>query len=1195
MKHNHHQRKRIFRTAAKPLAVFALLAMNAGAQAVESPFAFIPLHLQTTTTQTSGVGTKPNLIIQFDDSGSMNFTANGQPTTDANKKRITIARNALNKVVSNPDNFNKFNWGLISLWSNESRQLGGRGSRQYAEDFMAGRREFALSLDEMTRLISGLTADKGTPTAERYMDAAHILQKAMKYRCQKSYVILFSDGDAYSYTPIPRVDSANRTFTWANQSSLTFFVPNGFNTDGRKNVLVTRSSPATYYTWVAADPLAHNNRPNYPLLSDAQMQKYTQPLYKLDGFYDYPAMFTRDGAGRYRWNLDNSGTPVTSLITFPKNLLARFVGYNFNALKSENAWSQHPYVLPFLADLMLENDLKTSPRDGNDAAGKSWDDTADGLDPKQNIRTFAVGFGSGLTPIGKLALDGMSNETNRVALNASSPQELDEAFKKIFDQISEQNQVIPPKSISTISPTVGYDTKAPDTLNSATSIHLNLATGSSELRFYNLQKSPSGKNYIVDSSHFTTPDFSQRKVLINHGTGSNNRTSWFDANAPLDNGYFDLVSNNREEWKTSLMPWLTRRKSDSEIAGIANNSFPYRIRQKSSPDTYNMGDVLDSSLEAVSVDQGKLYGRDRYLITAANDGMVYLFESKNDPAHPYTLKLNYMPSAMQRENATDTVSKYYKSIANADYITGKDTPNPHQYLLNGGFTIRITDKMGPQRIFMSGNMGQAGRGSYSLNIGGKKRSDNSPVGLEANDWLASVPLFETEKGTNNKMGYTIGAPKIGRIAPVRSISTSGNQTSMDTNVEKLYYATFVNSGVRHPTDRENTESALYVYSTLGNENAGTNVGVDNTLPAKGQLVQKVVAQGSNGGLAEATIVDTDFDGAVDVAYAGDFKGNLYRFDFRNASPSQWTVSRIFTTNNNRPITAAPAVMRQDKTHYVVIFGTGSDLYQSDLENKDTQSMYGIYDDLNVMNPRAVNSSELLQQNLTRDTFNGTYNQRDLTEHAWSNDKKGWFFNLTANTGERVVTKPTMLLKTAIFTTRQYSANKQGSNTGVNQDVCVPSSETNAVSSSSWLMQVRGDTGGKLPKNDDSFGYIDFAGRNDTGRYKVRPDESLIAGFQYPKGGLLSINLTFPSKNASIIGDSANAYTTSGDVGTGTDIDPKKGGQDPAMCINVDNGAGQMISSSSGDTSSAGINDSHGVFAKQCSSPGLRRISWREIF
>ncbi|WP_048654485.1 PilC/PilY family type IV pilus protein, partial [Neisseria gonorrhoeae] len=82
-------------------------------------------------------------------------------------------------------------------------------------------------------------------------------------------------------------------------------------------------------------------------------------------------------------------------------------------------------------------------------------------------------------------------------------------------------------------------------------------------------------------------------------------------------------------------------------------------------------------------------------------------------------------------------------------------------------------------------------------------------------------------------------------------------------------------------------------------------------------------------------------GTVDIAYAGDRGGSMYRFDLSGDNPSKWTVRTIF--QGTKPITSAPAVSRlADKR--VVIFGTGSDLSEEDVLNTDEQYIYGIFDD-----------------------------------------------------------------------------------------------------------------------------------------------------------------------------------------------------------------------------------------------------------
>ncbi|MCH8766837.1 pilus assembly/adherence protein PilC, partial [Neisseria gonorrhoeae] len=159
-----------------------------------------------------------------------------------------------------------------------------------------------------------------------------------------------------------------------------------------------------------------------------------------------------------------------------------------------------------------------------------------------------------------------------------------------------------------------------------------------------------------------------------------------------------------------------------------------------------------------------------------------------------------------------------------------------------------------------------------------------------------------------ELGYTVGTPQIGKIRNGK-------------------YAAFLASGyaAKDIVSSDNT-TALYVYD------------LKDTL---GTPIAKIEVKDGKGGLSSPTLVDKDLDGIVDIAYAGDRGGNMYRFDLSNSDPSKWSVSTIF--EGQRPITSAPAVSRlADKR--VVIFGTGSDLTEDDVLDTKEQYIYGIFDD-----------------------------------------------------------------------------------------------------------------------------------------------------------------------------------------------------------------------------------------------------------
>ncbi|HGN6426429.1 TPA: PilC family type IV pilus tip adhesin, partial [Neisseria gonorrhoeae] len=288
-----------------------------------------------------------------------------------------------------------------------------------------------------------------------------------------------------------------------------------------------------------------------------------------------------------------------------------------------------------------------------------------------------------------------------------------------------------------------------------------------------------------------------------------------------------------------------------------------------------------------------------------------------------------------------------------------------RYGVDGGFVLRrITDDQDKQKhFFMFGAMGLGGRGAYALDL--SKINGNYP---------AAAPLFDVKNGDNNgknrvELGYTVGTPQIGKTQ---------NGT----------YSAFLASGyAAKQIDGPTNKTALYVYD------------LKNTL---GTPIAKIEVQGGKGGLSSPTLVDKDLDGTVDIAYAGDRGGNMYRFDLSSDKPSEWTVRTIF--QGTKPITSAPAVSRlADKR--VVIFGTGSDLSEEDVLDTKEQYIYGIFDDdkgtVNVkVDPKDLGGG-LLEQNLTQE--NKTLFLTNNKASGGSNGK-GWVVKLRQ--GERVTVKPT---------------------------------------------------------------------------------------------------------------------------------------------------------------------------------------------
>ncbi|EPH8210215.1 PilC family type IV pilus tip adhesin [Neisseria gonorrhoeae] len=441
------------------------------------------------------------------------------------------------------------------------------------------------------------------------------------------------------------------------------------------------------------------------------------------------------------------------------------------------------------------------------------------------------------------------------------------------------------------------------------------------------------------------------------------------------------VNLEADEWKKVLLPWTVRGPgNDNKFKSINQKpdkySQRYRIRENGNRD---LGDIVNSPIVAVG----------GYLATAANDGMVHIFKKNGgSDERSYNLKLSYIPGTMPRQyfdNDTSalkgsTLAQELRTFAEKGYVGDR-------YGVDGGFVLRQVELRGQKHVFMFGAMGLGGRGAYALDL--SKIDGNYP---------AAAPLFDVKDGDNNgkngknrvELGYTVGTPQIGKTQ---------NGT----------YSAFLASGyaAKQIASQEN-KTALYVYD------------LKDTL---GTPIAKIEAPGGKGGLSSPTLVDKDLDGIVDIAYAGDRGGNMYRFDLSNSDSSKWSAKVIF--EGDKPITSAPAVSRlADKR--VVIFGTGSDLSEEDVVDTKEQYIYGIFDDdEGTVNVKVTNGTAggLLEQHLTQENKTLFLNKR-----SDGSGSKGWAVKLTG--GQRVTVKPTVVLRTAFVTIRKYNDGGCGAETAI---------------------------------------------------------------------------------------------------------------------------------------------------------------------
>ncbi|HGH6927349.1 TPA: PilC family type IV pilus tip adhesin, partial [Neisseria meningitidis] len=630
------------------------------------------------------------------------------------------------------------------------------------------------------------------------------------------------------------------------------------------------------------------------------------------------------------------------------------------------------------------------------------------------------------------------------------------------------------------------------------------------------------------------PNFTGRQTVIRLDGGvrhiqldRNNEVTSFNVNNGNDT--FGIVKDlgvdpDTNEWKKVLLPWTVRASNDDgqfntfnkeENNGKPKYSQKYRSRNNGNRD---LGDIVNSPIVAVG----------GYLATSANDGMVHIFKKNGGgDDRNYSLKLSYIPGTMPRQyfdNDTSalkdsTLAKELRAFAEKGYVGDR-------YGVDGGFVLRQVERDGKTRVFMFGAMGFGGRGAYALDL--TKAESGNPTAVS----LFDVKHDNNGKNSNNsvQLGYTVGTPQIGKTHDGK-------------------YAAFLASGYATKTiDDQQNKTALYVYDLEGN---GTN-----------NLIKKIEVPGGKGGLSSPTLVDKDLDGTVDIAYAGDRGGSMYRFDLSSQDPKQWSARAIF--KGDKPITSAPAIS-QLKDKRVVIFGTGSDLSEDDVDSKEIQHVYGIFDnDTDTGTAQDGQGKGLLEQHLTQEDktlFLTDYKRSD------GSGSKGWVVKL--NGGQRVTVKPTVVLRTAFVTIRKYNDGGCGAETAI--------------------LGINTADGGKLTKKSarpivpaDNTAVAQYSGHK-----KGTNGKSIPIGCMEKNGGTVCPNGYVYDKpvNVRYLDEKKTdgfSTTADGDAG-GSGIDP----------------AGKRSGKNNRCFSQKGVRtllmndlDSLDITGPTC---GMKRISWREIF
>lgn len=1036
---------------------------------------------------TTAIGGGQNCLINFSNSvpaasaadGAITITTenatfpNGVNATvaDANSVRIIpnvnrmeAARQAASRVYSDNSSimrigFARFNGSNGADILNQGAEI---GSANMASKINLTRAEDSTPLQEayyeVLRYFAGLTPDFGNSAA---VNGTSAYRSPIQYRCQKNNIVVLTDGE-------PTNDIYNGSATGCTPASLpprrgdltslgTSTLPDNLNYDGVADACITSSLGSNY--------------------------KY-QPL--------------MDDLAQWAYESDLRTTTSTTSSCYGG---------------------------------------ETLPPAGRDCTGTDWNV---GKFAKQNINTYTVGFGLQNdmlveTPEAKGTLPVSIVNTTDNTLTFSTNHELNTGNKVLYRRASINNTV----SIGGLTHNTNYyavvmnattiklatteaNANNKNAIGDPAPITVDITSNGGVASNHVISKGP-GKFFLSMTANELSADlasaFSEINQIVSSASAVATNSTRLDSNTRVYQARFDTadwsgdlqaydIGDNDGVVTTTSPIWQTSRTITSATRGtmltstIANNgtstgvAFNYANLSATQQADINgdanviswisgneitgyrprtkglVGDIINSdpifvgplnygymkmsdpctSLDGITYDSGnnctgaKLYEhfveqsktRTGTIFFGANDGQLRGVNAING-----TERVSYIPAGVYSDWA-DTDEDGFWDAGETQYKKLYDLtrePYDHKYFVDGSPNVGDAWDGTRWRTLLAGTLGAGGRSVFVLDVTDDTFTTSDVLWEYANDGRRGATDERRE------LGYSFSRPVIGRLQ-------NGD------------WAVIVGNGY----DSAGDKAQLFILNAF-----------------TGALIKKIdtgvgTAAVENG--LSSVQVEVDSNRTVIRAYAGDLRGNIWRFDLSDTSPNNWGVSRLFTAtddnNNRQPITGGIRLgSNPDAEGTMVFFGTGKYFESSDnIFNSTTtprfHTFYGILDD---GSGTAVAKTSLVSQSLS--TL-GSFRSVSDNEVDYQGTDRGWYVNLVVGTdyeGERVVTSPVLYGGRIIFV----------SLISKNEDRCVGGGK-------SWLYDLDALNGGLINEtpvfDQNNDGVIDS-------------EDQPTAGHDDPSGGILS--------------------------------------------------------------------------------------------
>ena len=290
--------------------------------------------------------------------------------------------------------------------------------------------------------------------------------------------------------------------------------------------------------------------------------------------------------------------------------------------------------------------------------------------------------------------------------------------------------------------------------------------------------------------------------------------------------------------------------------------------------------------------------------------------------------------------------------------------------------------------YLFGTFGRGGKGVYALDV-------TSPQTIDETSGSTLVKWEFSEATNDPDMGYIVGRPS----------SRANGQPFQTGRMANGKWAAIYGNGYNSSSGNA-TLFILYADGPI----ASTTTWTTGTHYVK--IPTGTAGDGPNNGLGMPTAIDTDNDGNINVIYAGDLKGNVWKFDVSSTNSVNWRVSTTSsvplyqakstltgsTTVVVQPITTVVQPFPRPEGGYQIVFGTGKSLESTDypMSAPYDNAIYSIYDKPGTTTTITVGLTELLEKSTTTviNPADGKYVRYIKDDIAASYiNKKGWYSKL----------------------------------------------------------------------------------------------------------------------------------------------------------------------------------------------------------